>query len=523
MANDNNKIKNLVSNAEDENLPTLESEATDSEPAEAALNASEAASTMQSELRASESSIDRLLFDLEHLRAHRTGLDKELKARVVLTDRVNSDLRMVRADLDQRNSQLESLKSELAAEKSQHDLSQDQLHDLRCAVEELEQRLQDSEARSLPDIDAESLRRELLESEGRLAAIEAANQQLSDEISAAHHHHLHSGTSAAAGSSTGADEAGASGTTDRRVADKEESRKLKDQNTRTEKYADGLRIKLRNQIEVSTESLIAQQQLELSLETALAQARDLKTELENKTRAAKEMSGRLETQQKAFDEELRTVRFELGGAQETLAEHQTVGEQLTSDLIDNQGFQQALEQQLSTTARQSETAIRELDRRLKQKFRSNEELQRKLEHKDNAIAALLSELAKRGNATETPHAAIVERKKESADHLSESGTGQRVTRLLVGTINGQKLRFPLFKDRLTIGRTAHNDIQLKAQFVSRRHAVIVSDNGVTRIVDWGSRNGVMVNRERINEKFLNNGDIVVIGTTEFRYTERSKR
>ena len=523
MANDNNKIKNLVSNPEDENLPTLESEAMGSGPSDAALDESDAVSAMQTELRASESSIDRLMFDLEHLRGHRTGLDKELKARAVITDRVNDDLRKVRADLEMRDAELESLQSDLAAEKSQHDLSQDQLHDLRCALENLEEQLLDSEARSLPDVDTESLRRELLEAEGRLAAIEAANQQLSEEISSAHHHHLHSDTHVVSASSTETSAEDEPGATDRRVADKEEFRELKDQNTRTEKYADSLRIKLRDQIEVATESLIAQQQLELSLETALAQARELKTKIEHSERSEKEKSARLETQQKAFDEELRTVRFELGDAQETIAGHQSIGEQLTSDLIDNQGFRQALEQQLSTTARQSETTIRELDRRFKQKSRASEDLQRKLEHKDNAIAALLAELAKRGSTKESTHAAIVEHKKEAADRLSESDGTQRVTRLLVGTIDGQKLRFPLFKDRLTIGRTAHNDIQLKAQFVSRRHAVIVSDNGVTRIVDWGSRNGVMVNRQRVNEKFLNNGDTVIIGTTEFRYTERAKR
>ena len=64
----------------------------------------------------------------------------------------------------------------------------------------------------------------------------------------------------------------------------------------------------------------------------------------------------------------------------------------------------------------------------------------------------------------------------------------RVTRVLTGTVGGQKLRFPLFKDRLTIGRTAQNDIQLKAQHVSRRHAVVVIEGAVTRVIDWGSKN-----------------------------------
>jgi pSer/pThr/pTyr-binding forkhead associated (FHA) protein len=81
----------------------------------------------------------------------------------------------------------------------------------------------------------------------------------------------------------------------------------------------------------------------------------------------------------------------------------------------------------------------------------------------------------------------------------------------------------LFKDRLTIGRTAHNDIQLNAQFISRQHAVIVTENGNTKIVDWGSKNGVLVNEKRVSEQLLENGDIVTIGTTDFRYEERPKR
>ncbi len=81
----------------------------------------------------------------------------------------------------------------------------------------------------------------------------------------------------------------------------------------------------------------------------------------------------------------------------------------------------------------------------------------------------------------------------------------------------------MFKDRLTIGRTEQNDIQLKAPYISRRHAVIVTEGDITRVVDWGSKNGVFVNSRRINEHFLKNGDIVAIGTAKFRYEERPKR
>jgi pSer/pThr/pTyr-binding forkhead associated (FHA) protein len=58
---------------------------------------------------------------------------------------------------------------------------------------------------------------------------------------------------------------------------------------------------------------------------------------------------------------------------------------------------------------------------------------------------------------------------------------------------------------------------------SRQHAVIVTDSGNTKIVDWGSKNGILVNEKRVVEQVLENGDVVTIGTTDFRYEERQKR
>ena len=60
-------------------------------------------------------------------------------------------------------------------------------------------------------------------------------------------------------------------------------------------------------------------------------------------------------------------------------------------------------------------------------------------------------------------------------------------------------------------------------FISRRHAVIVSDDENTRIVDWGSKNGVFVNTSRVKEQILRNGDIVTIGTADFKFEERRQK
>ena len=155
-------------------------------------------------------------------------------------------------------------------------------------------------------------------------------------------------------------------------------------------------------------------------------------------------------------------------------------------------------------------------------------MDRKLETKNEAINCLLEELAKKSQQIDSI-AEIEDVIHEIDDRMSERigerahRDRDRLSRVLIGSIDGQELRFPLFKDRLTIGRTEQNDIQLKASYVSRRHAVIVTDREKTRVIDWGSKNGVFVNSDRVTEHFLRNGDSVRIGTAEFRYEERPKR
>ena len=99
----------------------------------------------------------------------------------------------------------------------------------------------------------------------------------------------------------------------------------------------------------------------------------------------------------------------------------------------------------------------------------------------------------------------------------------RMSRFLIGKTADQELRFPLFKKRVTIGRTRQNDIQLQAPHISRRHAVVMTEGDVTRVIDWGSKNGVYVNSHRVTEHFLASGDVVAIGDAKFCYEERPKR
>jgi pSer/pThr/pTyr-binding forkhead associated (FHA) protein len=79
---------------------------------------------------------------------------------------------------------------------------------------------------------------------------------------------------------------------------------------------------------------------------------------------------------------------------------------------------------------------------------------------------------------------------------------------------GLKLR-PLEGDRVTIGRTAGNDVVLgDDDNVSRIHAVLKRVGPGWCLEDLGSRNGTFVNRSRVaGSRTLQDGDEVRIGTT----------
>ena len=72
-------------------------------------------------------------------------------------------------------------------------------------------------------------------------------------------------------------------------------------------------------------------------------------------------------------------------------------------------------------------------------------------------------------------------------------------------------RFILGEGVTTIGRHPQSDIFLDDVTVSRRHAEIRQAEGHFSVTDAGSLNGTYLNRERIEESTLANGDELQIG------------
>ncbi len=241
-----------------------------------------------------------------------------------------------------------------------------------------------------------------------------------------------------------------------------------------------------------------------------------------------DVAGRLDAARIQHEEELRCLRFELTEAADTVARHELINEQLASDLVDTRGFKSELERMLTSSDRASQQRIEQLEATIESLRKDNADYQRELAARKATVAEPPGQVSGNTRQDESGReleAAIEELDVCMSEHLlpKVSRDRDRMSRVLIGRIDDQELRFPLFKKRLTIGRTQQNDIQLQAPHISRRHAVVMTEGDVTRVIDWGSKNGVYVNSSRVTEHFLASGDVVTIGDARFRYEERPKR
>ena len=79
----------------------------------------------------------------------------------------------------------------------------------------------------------------------------------------------------------------------------------------------------------------------------------------------------------------------------------------------------------------------------------------------------------------------------------------------------------LTKERTTIGRKPHNDIQIDNLAVSGEHAVIVTILQDSFLEDLGSTNGTVVNGQSVKKHFLQNNDVIELGKYKLKYVNES--
>ncbi|HET7607589.1 MAG TPA: FHA domain-containing protein [Gammaproteobacteria bacterium] len=148
---------------------------------------------------------------------------------------------------------------------------------------------------------------------------------------------------------------------------------------------------------------------------------------------------------------------------------------------------------------------------------------RALEARDARIAALHEELKQRIAAAERRTAADLAppalANAGRRDGLHEAAADSASTPALICLTGDAPKRFALTKSTVTVGRGPHCDLQIVTHFVSREHARLTLSGGATLIEDLGSRNGVFVNSVRVDRRRLQQGDLVTIGETQFRFVE----
>jgi hypothetical protein len=136
---------------------------------------------------------------------------------------------------------------------------------------------------------------------------------------------------------------------------------------------------------------------------------------------------------------------------------------------------------------------------------------RKLEAELQANAAVLASLQQNINR--------LGRDESGSRPVLRPAAPENPKRVLIRQEGNAEVVYPIGR-RTSIGRTQENDIQIDTVHVSRRHAVLLSNSDHCIVEDLNSTNGVLVNGRRIGRQLLQDGDIVMVGKTEFRYQQR---
>ena len=89
---------------------------------------------------------------------------------------------------------------------------------------------------------------------------------------------------------------------------------------------------------------------------------------------------------------------------------------------------------------------------------------------------------------------------------------------LILSVDGTVLKeISLSKERTTLGRKPHNDIQVDNLAVSGEHAAIITILNDSFIEDLNSTNGTLVNGKPVKKHFLQNNDVIEIGKHKLKY------
>jgi FHA domain len=227
--------------------------------------------------------------------------------------------------------------------------------------------------------------------------------------------------------------------------------------------------------------------------------------LDSKSREA----DRLADERDAAQKESARIRAEL----DTLGAHASELGRLRAE-----GVTEAKQLKVALTARNERVSVLETELRVKQ---ATVDLLERSVSRITDLGTKLAALDERMNEGGKPDAKPsdgAEAQPTSVDGGRSQGvvdvgepTDIEAARRLVLTIDGQTFDYPILKKQMTIGRAHGTDIRVASHFVSRIHATIKTNGTTTIIEDAGSKNGLLVNDERVLRHPLRDGDIVTFG------------
>lgn len=277
---------------------------------------------------------------------------------------------------------------------------------------------------------------------------------------------------------------------------------------------------LRSQLEQSTAAGARQQADNADLVARLAAEQNRTAEL---TAALTQVRGELDGE-----------RVRLAGATEQVAQ----GEARLRDHLDSI---QALRHQLDEAQSRGDTALADLaaaEERIRSAEHQLRQMELRIEKHVEAEALMRQQLLETRGSLDERNSLIARLERETASSAAVIGsiqqnlsrieagaapvadTASSVARLLVRT-EGDTGIVQVLGRRTTIGRTPDNDLQIEADYISRHHAVILlTADGNTVIEDLDSTNGIYVNGKRVSRAVLNEGDLVTIGRSAFRYVHK---
>ncbi len=75
------------------------------------------------------------------------------------------------------------------------------------------------------------------------------------------------------------------------------------------------------------------------------------------------------------------------------------------------------------------------------------------------------------------------------------------------------------KSQMLVGRTEHNDIRIRSDFISRHHILLIRHGKATFLMDLNSTNGTFVNSKRVTNQLLINDDVILVGNHRLKFCD----